>query len=144
MAKKPEKPEKAGKTDKAAKPPKPGKAAKPVAAATAGKPATPGEGDRGDASLCYGEPVREDGRTIIPVARVRRGPDGALDAVPRGYIEVGPEGTRFQAIDDPDATGRRLRSLAAATLGLLGALVGLRAARTLRGGDRRRLLGRGS
>ncbi len=103
-----------------------------------------GKERRGDASLCYGKPVREDGRTIIPVARVHRAHDGSLDAIPRGYIEVGPEGTRFQAIDDPEATGRHTRSLAGAALALLGTLAGLRAARALRGGNRRRLLGRGS
>jgi hypothetical protein len=124
---------------KAGKPPKADKAAKPPKAPKAPKAPRPDE-----AGLCYGDPVREDGRTIIPVARVRREPDGTLEAVPRGYIEVGPDGTRFQAIDDPDATGRRLRAIAAAALGVLGAMVGLRAARTLRGGERRRLLGRGS
>jgi hypothetical protein len=103
------------------------------------------EGRGDDASLCYGEPIREAGRTIIPVARVHRG-DWGIDAAPRGYIEIGPEGARFQPIDDPEATGRHLRAAATAALALLGALVGLRAARSarsLRRGSGRGLLGRG-
>jgi hypothetical protein len=120
--------------------PKPAKATENPPAEKAEKAA---KSSRGDASLCYGKPIREEGRTIIPVARVRRAAGGVLDAVPRGYIEVGPEGTRFQAIDDPEATGRRLRSIAAAAVAVFGALVGVRAVRTLRTGDRRRLLGRG-
>ncbi len=108
----------------------------------------------GGARLCYGEPVREAGRTIIPVARVRaqggggfgRGPDdqgggggggGTLRAVPVGYIEVGPEGSRFQPIQDPDAASRALRTAGAAALAFVGAVASLRAARG------RRLLGRG-
>ena len=57
------------------------------------------------ARLCYGEPVHVEGRTVIPVARVRaaggmgqRGGGGRLDAVPVGFIEVSQAGARFEAI----------------------------------------------
>ncbi|HEY1774939.1 MAG TPA: spore germination protein GerW family protein [Solirubrobacteraceae bacterium] len=86
------------------------------------------------ARLCYGRPVEMKGRTVIPVASVRTaggwgfgnqtdpdasrsgsggGGGGALDARPIGFIEVTPEGTRFERIDD----GRTaLRALAAGSL----------------------------
>jgi len=106
--------------------------------------------------LCYGEPIREAGRTIVPVARVRaagglgfgRGPveqggggggGGTLDALPLGYIEIGPEGTRFQRIEDPEAATRAVKTLTAAAVTIATAFAGLRAAR----GGRRRRLGRG-
>jgi uncharacterized spore protein YtfJ len=96
--------------------------------------------------LCYGEPIRDAGRTVIPVARVRavgglglgRGPvdqggggggGGTLDALPLGYIEIGPEGTRFQRIEDPEAATRALRTVTAAAVTLATAFAGLRAAR---------------
>ena len=60
------------------------------------------------ARLCYGEPVHVDGRTVIPVARVRatggmgeRGGGGRLDAVPVGFIEVSEDGARFEPIVPP-------------------------------------------
>lgn len=104
--------------------------------------------------LCYGEPIRDAGRTVIPVARVRaaggmgfgRGPTdqgggggggGALDALPIGYVEIGPEGTRFQRIEDPEAATRAIRTVTAAAVTLATAFAGLRAARG------RRRLGRG-
>ena len=95
------------------------------------------------ARLCFGRPVELESRTVIPVASVRTaggwgfgnqydgsgsgsgsggGGGGALDARPVGFIEIGPEGTRFERIDD----GRMaLRALAAASL------VALVAGRTL-------------
>ncbi|UGS38166.1 hypothetical protein [Capillimicrobium parvum] len=105
--------------------------------------------------LCYGEPIRDNGRTIVPVARVRaiggagfgRGPaeqggggggGGTLDALPFGYIEIGPEGTRFQRIEDPEAINRAVRTVTAAAVTLATAFAGLRAARV-----GRRRLGRG-
>ena len=106
----------------------------------------------GGARLCYGEPVHVDGRTVIPVARVRAigiggfghggdqsdggGGGGRLDAAPLGFIEVGPDGSRFQRIDDPDRFGRTLRAAAAT---LLGTAAGVRALRAGRRGPARLL-----
>ena len=63
------------------------------------------------ARLCYGEPVHVDGRTVIPVARVRaaggmgqRGGGGRLDAVPVGFIEVSAGRRALRA--DRRAAGR--------------------------------------
>ena len=85
------------------------------------------------ARLCFGRPVEAKGRTVIPVASVRTaggygfgnepgggalggGGGGALDARPVGFIEIGPEGTRFERIDD----GRMaLRALAAGSIAVL-------------------------
>jgi hypothetical protein len=123
------------------------------------------------ARLCYGEPVRAGERIVIPVARVsavggggwgrsRSGasddddPDasagggggGTLDAAPVGFIEIGPEGARFEAIPDPMGTAKAL-GMGAGALALL--TTGLRALLALRRSRRaglpsgRRLLGRG-
>jgi uncharacterized spore protein YtfJ len=104
------------------------------------------------ARLCYGEPVRHEDRTVIPVARVRAsggggwgggddstggGGGGSLDAKPIGFIEIGPTGTRFEAIADPEATGRAIKAGAAAVATVVTAVAGLRAVRG------RKLLGRG-
>src|SRR5256885_11510376 len=80
--------------------------------------------------VAYGKPIRAGDRTIIPVARVRlrggfgfgsaprdQGGDGAggggiFDAQPIGFIESGPQGTRYERIPDPR---RRAGRLAAAT-----------------------------
>ena len=73
--------------------------------------------------LCYGEPVREGERTIIPV--------------------VGPDGSRFVEIPDPDRTQNVLKAGAKAFGTVLTAVAG---ARALAGGAKRRpagLLGRG-
>jgi hypothetical protein len=86
------------------------------------------------ARLCFGRPIEgKGGRVVIPVASVRTaggwgygnepdgrggggGGGGALDARPVGFIEIGPDGTRFERIDD----GRMaLRALAAGSLALL-------------------------
>jgi uncharacterized spore protein YtfJ len=84
------------------------------------------------ARLCFGRPVELKDRTVIPVASVRTaggwgfgndgpgsgsgGGGGALDARPVGFIEIGPEGTRFERIDD----GRMaLRALAAGSIAVL-------------------------
>ena len=105
--------------------------------------------------LCYGEPVRDNGRTVIPVARLRangglgfgRGPveqggggggGGMLDALPFGYIEIGPEGTRFVRIEDPEAVSRVIKTVTAAAVTLATTFAGLRAA-----GIGRRRLSRG-
>ena len=49
--------------------------------------------------------MRVEGRTVIPVARVRAaggmgelGRGGRLDAVPVGFIDVSQDGARFEAI----------------------------------------------
>jgi len=85
------------------------------------------------ARLCFGRPIEVKGRTVVPVASVRTmggygfgnepargggggGGGGALDARPVGFIEIGPDGTRFEAIDDGRAA---LRVLAAGSLALL-------------------------
>ena len=86
------------------------------------------------ARLCFGDAVTNGGRTVIPVASLRTaggggfgsGPDsspgqgggggGAIDARPVGFIEIGPEGTRFERIDDGRAA---LRAVAAGSIALL-------------------------
>ena len=119
------------------------------------------------ARLCYGEPVREGDRTVIPVSRVRvrggwgfgrgeraagkassepsggGGGGGHLDAQPAGFIELGPDGARFHDIPDPDRSLRLLRAGAAAATTVLAGVAGVRG---LRGLGRRRpagLLARG-
>jgi hypothetical protein len=77
----------------------------------------------GGAGLCYGSPVREGGRTVIPVARVGGSRD-AVGAQPLGYIEVDAGGTRYVAIGS-GARDRALTALAAAAAGLVGALAGV-------------------
>jgi hypothetical protein len=83
------------------------------------------------ARLCYGEPVQVDGRTVIPVARVRAGGvfakgggRGGVRAEPVGFIEVAAEGSRFERIEQP--------RLGARTLAAGGAVTGLVAAAALR------------
>ena len=86
------------------------------------------------ARLCFGDAVTDGARTVIPVASLRTaggggfgsGPDaspgqgggggGAIDARPVGFIEIGPEGTRFERIDDGRAA---LRAVAAGSIALL-------------------------
>src|SRR4051795_4972350 len=73
----------------------------------------------GGGGLVYAKPLRIGDRAVIPVSRVRvRGgfgfggrPDedgagggGTLDARPAGFIEVGPEGARYESI--PRERGR--------------------------------------
>ena len=145
MAPKPPKPVKAAKPDKPAKPPKADRPADVVRArgGVVGEVLDRIQGVR----LCFGEPVREAGRTVIPVARVRAaggggwgsgggpgegaggGGGGSLDALPIGFIEIGPEGTRYQPIDDPEATMRALKAATAAAVTLATTFAGLRAAR---------------
>jgi uncharacterized spore protein YtfJ len=86
------------------------------------------------ARLCYGEPVRVGDRAIVPVARVQAiggggwgtgddaagstggggGGGGSFNASPVGFIDIGPEGARFEAIPDPDRTAKLLKAGAAA------------------------------
>ncbi len=96
------------------------------------------------ARLCYGEPVRVEGRTVIPVARVRaaggmgqRGGGGRLDAVPVGFIEVSQEGARFEAIG-PASPGLRALAAGGAALTALAAAAALRRPRRALGRPPRR------
>jgi hypothetical protein len=96
------------------------------------------------ARLCYGEPVHVEGRTVIPVARVRaaggmgqRGGGGRLDAVPVGFIEVSEAGARFESIGAPGAFPRGLAAGGAALSALAAAAV-LRRPRRGRGRPPRR------
>jgi hypothetical protein len=80
------------------------------------------------ARLCYGEPVHVEGRTVIPVARVRaaagmgqRGGGGRLDAVPVGFIEVSASGARFEPIGAPPSGVRALAAGGAALTALAAA-----------------------
>jgi hypothetical protein len=84
----------------------------------------------GGAGLCYGEPVRWGGRTVIPVARVGGSRD-AIGAKPLGYIEVDTNGTRYVAIGG-GARDRVLAGAVAAAAGLVGALVGVALGRRAR------------
>jgi hypothetical protein len=101
------------------------------------------------ARLCYGEPVHVEGRTVIPVARVRaagglgqRGGGGRLDAVPVGFIEVSAAGARFEPFDRSDNGARALAAGGAALTGLLAAAVLRRPRRGLPRPPRRRSLPR--
>ena len=113
------------------------------------------------ARLCFGRPVEVKGRTVIPVASVRTaggygfggepdgrqrsggGGGGALDARPVGFIEIGPEGTRFEPIDDGRAA---LRTIAAGSFAVLvvGRALVRRRHRALSGVPARRRLRRGA
>jgi len=101
------------------------------------------------ARLCYGEPVHVEGRTVIPVARVRaaggmgqRGGGGRLDAVPVGFIEVSQAGARFEPIGSPGPGARRLAAGGAALTALAAAAVLRRPRRGLGRPPRRRSLPR--
>jgi hypothetical protein len=101
------------------------------------------------ARLCYGEPVHAEGRTVIPVARVRaaggmgqRGGGGRLDAVPVGFIEVSEAGARFEPIGAPGSLPRSLAAGGAALAALAAAAVLRRPRPTLRRPPRRRSLPR--
>ena len=96
------------------------------------------------ARLCYGEPVHVEGRTVIPVARVRaaggmgqRGGGGRLDAVPVGFIEVSASGARFEPIGAP-ASGMRALAAGGAALTALAAAAALRRPRGALGRSPRR------
>jgi uncharacterized spore protein YtfJ len=112
------------------------------------------------ARLCFGRPVEVKGRTVITVASVRTaggwgfgnepdgngsggGGGGALDARPVGFIEIGPDGTRFERIND----GRvALQAIAASSLALLvlGRVLARRRRGALAAGPLPRRLRRGS
>ena len=97
------------------------------------------------ARLCYGEPVHVEGRTVIPVARVRaaggmgeKGGGGRLDAVPMGFIEVSQDGARFEPIGSQGAGARSLAAGGAALTALVAAAVLRRPRRGLARPPRRR------
>lgn len=107
------------------------------------------------ARMCFGEPVEAGGRTVIPVAHVRAsggagwgaggdgdgsgeggGGGGHLDAAPIGFIEVGPDGSRFVPIRDAQRTAGALRSVVKTAGALAATVAAVRAAGA--GGKRRR------
>jgi hypothetical protein len=101
------------------------------------------------ARLCYGEAIHVEGRTVIPVARVRaaggmgqRAGGGRLDAVPVGFIEVSQAGARFEPIGTPGALPRGLAAGGAALTALAAAAVLRRPRRGLGRSPRRRSLTR--
>jgi hypothetical protein len=101
------------------------------------------------ARLCYGEPVHVEGRTVIPVARVRaagglgaKGGGGRLDAVPVGFIEVSAAGARFEPIGSPGPGARGLAAGGAALTALAAAAAVRRQRRGLGRQPRRRSLTR--
>src|SRR4051812_10192306 len=101
------------------------------------------------ARLCYGDPVHVEGRTVIPVARVRaagglgaRGGGGRLDAVPIGFIEVSAAGARFEPIGSPGPGARGLAAGGAALTALAAAAAVRRQRRGLGRQPRRRSLTR--
>jgi hypothetical protein len=101
------------------------------------------------ARLCYGEPVHVEGRTVIPVARVRaaggmgqRASGGRLDAVPVGFTEVSQAGARFEPVGAPGALPRGLAAGGAALTALAAAAVLRRPRRGLGRPPRRRSLTR--
>jgi len=115
--------------------------------------------------LCFGEPVKAQGVTVIPVARVRAaggagfgrgepaaggddvpgggggggGGGGYLEADPVGFVTVSQDGsTRYEAIPDPQAYARTARTLASAAATLMAAGAGARALRAHGPGRQRR------
>ena len=88
-----------------------------------------------DGRLSYGAPVSVDGRTVIPVTRIRVQRSGAtdqmIDSAPLGFIEVTADGSAFHPIDDP-GPARALRAAVAAATTIVGALAGARALRASR------------
>jgi hypothetical protein len=90
------------------------------------------------ARLCFGEPLEAQGRTVLPVARVRAagglgapragrraGGGGRLDARPVGVLEVGPDGVHFTRLPTSPALQAAGAGAAAAVV-LTGAATALR------------------
>jgi len=125
--------------------------------------------EMGGAKLCYGDPVRSGERVVIPVSRVSAaggggfggghdhekdswgdggGGGGVLEAAPVGFIDIGPEGARFEAIPDPMSNARALRTGATALTTLAWGVASFAAMRRRRKAGlpakipRRRRLGR--
>jgi hypothetical protein len=125
------------------------------------RPATPRELGRfltrlGGGRLVYGKPVRAGERTVVPVSRVRLaggfgfgsqpdgeggGGGGVVVARPVGFIEVGPDGARYEAI--PSRNVRLAAVAAGVTAGavagsaLAGTALGARVVRQLAPSARR-------
>jgi uncharacterized spore protein YtfJ len=105
------------------------------------------------ARLVYGKPIEASGRTVVPVASLRMGGGlgfglgasdgadgkppgtgrgggggGAVDARPLGFIDIGPEGARFEPIDKTgrltQAFGRAVSSGGVAGGAAAGAVAG--------------------
>jgi hypothetical protein len=105
--------------------------------------------------MCFGEPIEAEGRVVIPVARVTakghgsQASDapveggGSVDAAPVGFIELGPDGARFEAIPDMLGTARAVRSGLAPAAGVATAAAGMAVLRRLGGRRARGLLPRG-
>jgi uncharacterized spore protein YtfJ len=95
------------------------------------------------ARACYGKPVEAHGHVVIPVATLRTfgglgfgngtppapdadatssggGGGGFVDARPIGFIDIGPDGARWQSIDAP-TPARRASTTALAALGVVAA-----------------------
>jgi uncharacterized spore protein YtfJ len=100
----------------------------------------------GGASLVFGEPIRAEGRTVVPVARMRgaggmgfgrggTGPDGdgdggggggAIEATPAGFLDITADGVRYEAIPDPVTTARAISTGASALTLLVSVVIGSR------------------
>ena len=80
------------------------------------------------AGLCYGAPIREAGRTLVPVARVRVDGGGTIEAVPIGVLDVGAAGSRFAPVHR-----RREGAVPALVAALAGAAAGAAAGALSRG-----------
>ena len=61
------------------------------------------------------------------------GGGGNVEAIPAGFIEIGPAGATFHEIRDPERTGRLLKAGAAAATTLLAGFAGARRLRGARG-----------
>lgn len=111
--------------------------------------------DVSGARLCFGEPIRSGEHATVSIARMRTaggggfgsaqgetdagpgsggGGGGYLEASPVGFLEIGPEGTRFVAIPDPDRPARLLGALARLVPATVASLAGVRALRSAAGG----------
>jgi uncharacterized spore protein YtfJ len=106
---------------------------------------------RDGSRLCFGDPVKTQGVTVIPVARVRAaggagfgrgeaveggddpgggGGGGYIEADPVGFLTVAKDGTtRYDPIPDPQAHARTARTLASAVATLVAAFAGAGALR---------------
>jgi hypothetical protein len=112
------------------------------------RPATPRELRRfltglGGGRLVYGKPVTAGERTVVPVSRVRMaggfgfggdeegGGGGVVDARAVGFIEVGPQGARYESL--PAGHGRAAAIAAGVAAGVVAgsALAGSAAVRRL-------------
>lgn len=111
-------------------------------------------GALGGASLCFGEPIQAGERVIVPIARVRGvggygfgrgtasesgdtgdggGGGGAIEATPAGFLDITPEGVRYEGIPDAVTTARAISTGASALAMLIGAVVTVRRRRRAAG-----------